>query len=200
MTTLALPGSARPTAARNSPTPTTAAPEKTMARTRKRILNRILNLLFSYPTDSWEFAASLFLISWGGWLIAFPANLDRPQLAAFVASAEGLPAGVPTFVVVGGLALLPGLLGFVGLFSRRFDRLRIAATLAEAAAFVTIAYGYGLVDYRMLTTPVFSLMALLTVLSLFRLLLTRRDVHDALGFVPSIGSPVSRSRHLDAGM
>lgn len=162
-----------------------------MARLRKHVLNRLLNLLFSYPTDSWEFAASLFLMGFGTWVAAFPANLGTERFAAFVTSAEVLP--LPVNLTVGGLAFLPGLVGFVSLFFRRFDRLRIGAVAAECAAFVTIAYGFGLYDYRLTSTPTYGLMALLTGLSLLRLILTRVEVREALGFVPPPGSPVSRS-------
>lgn len=171
--------------------PLAAVQPTPMARLSKHVLNRLLNILFSYPTDTWEFASSLLLMAWGAWVLVFPETMDFESTVALVKSVSVLP--LAPNVAVGLLTLVPGLAGFGSLFYRRFDQFRIWAVAFEAATFTTMAYGIALAEPRHWSIPLFALFSLFTVLSVLRLVLSRRDVMEALGHVPASGRPSIRS-------
>lgn len=144
----------------------------------KRIWHKLGYILFSYPTDTWEFGNSIVAVGVGAWLF-LPYILTFTTGQHFPTAFDMYPEIYGNFNHVmsawgwGFVASLAGFYGLCALFVKRWSAVRISASGALLALWLTIGWGIGKQAFFTFGTPVFSLMSLVTGLAFLRLLMLR---------------------------
>lgn len=133
------------------------------------LIERLANLLFAYPTDSWEFASSVLLLLSGLWLI-LGTIFGNSELYVQLYMLRFAPPALTS----GCILLGSGLLSFSGLFFGRMDIFRIIAGGISTCLWITVSYNLGKVDPWLLTVAVAGGLAFLSALSMIRLWMLRQ--------------------------
>lgn len=163
-----------------------------------RVGGRILDIIFKVPTDSFLFFAYLVSVLWGLFVVFFQ-DFSRPVYAAFRDSFAVLAEfGVPANVTVGAAVFALGAVGLCGVLAVKSQRWQWRTAAAAAFAWASVAWGFGVVDWRLTSTPVYGTLALFLSLSALRLFveaeLERRGSVSTLAegrsrYVPCAGCP-----------
>lgn len=140
------------------------------------VIDRVLNLLFAYPTDSWEFASGSLLTVMGAWSLANPEMYEIGLYRHFQAAA--IAVGVDASLLWGGAFLVVGIAKLGSLLFSKFDEFRVVTSAVAAFVWITLAYNFARHDWQLFETPVFTFFSFMSTLVWMRLVLHRRDFSE----------------------